>query len=204
MLQFSETLDSVLLVIYFHQIIQTSSNERRTVDGGWTGRYILPLQSGSSYPSLRGSEGVLDVDQRDALLLADDRSDRTGPAGQVLIGKFFRDGDPGLHEGIVSHFHVSVCQVYDQVGDLQVPVYQIVYIEVFVVISERIQQLLSHLDPAHVADELDDGEEGEVDIRSVGREGVVSRELDRDVWESLHVPEENVEDIDDDHDTDTD
>ena len=204
MLQFPETLDSVLLVIHFHQIIQTSSNERRTVDGCWTGRYILPLQSGSSDPSLRGSEGVLDVDQRDALLLADDRSDRTGSAGQVLIGKFFRDGDSGLHEGIVSHLHVSVCQVYDQVGDLQVPVYQIVYIEVFVVISERVQQLLSHLDPAHVADELDDGEEGEVDIRSVGREGVVSRELDGEVWESLHVPEEDDEDKEDDHDNDTD
>ena len=50
-------------------------------------------------------------------------------------------------------------------------VYQPVEFKVFVVVPEWVEERLCHLDPAHVAEELDDGEEGDVKVRGVALEG---------------------------------
>ena len=54
---------------------------------------------------------------------------------------------------------------------LEVSVDDVVDLKVLVVIAERVEQRLCHLDPAHVAEELDDGEEGDVKVRGVALEG---------------------------------
>ena len=54
---------------------------------------------------------------------------------------------------------------------LEVPVNDVVDLKVLVVVPKRIEQRLCHLNPAHVAEELDDGEEGDVNIWSVVLEG---------------------------------
>ena len=47
---------------------------------------------------------------------------------------------------------------------LQVPVYQPVHLEVIVILSEGIYQNLGDLEPAHVEEELQEGEDGNVEI----------------------------------------
>ena len=54
---------------------------------------------------------------------------------------------------------------------LEVPVNDVVDLKVLVVVPEWVEEHLCHLDPAHVAEELDDGEEGDVNIWSVVLEG---------------------------------
>ena len=44
------------------------------------------------------------------------------------------------------------------------PVYQPVKFKVFVVVSKGVDQLLSHLEEAHVEEELEDGEDGDVEV----------------------------------------
>ena len=52
-------------------------------------------------------------------------------------------------------------------GDLHVAVDEVVDLKVLVVIAKRVEQGLCNLDPAAVADELQDGEDGDVEVRGV-------------------------------------
>ena len=54
--------------------------------------------------------------------------------------------------------------------NLQVPVYQPVHLEVIIVLSKGIYQDLGHLEPAHVEEELQEGEDGNVEIHLVALE----------------------------------
>ena len=74
--------------------------------------------------------------------------------------------DPRLGEG-VNDLHLRVGVVDDDVGDLQVAVDEVVDLKVLVVVAERVEQGLRHLDPAAVADELQDGEDGDIEVRGV-------------------------------------
>ena len=51
--------------------------------------------------------------------------------------------------------------------DLEVPVNEVVDLEVLVIISPRVEKGFSNLDPPKVADEFDDGEDRKVDDRGV-------------------------------------
>ncbi len=79
------------------------------------------------------------------------------------------------------HLHFRV--VDDHVGDLEVPVDEVVDLEVLVVVAEGIEQRLRHLDPPLVADELEDGEEGHVDGRGVV--DVLAGDAEVDLWERV-------------------
>ena len=74
--------------------------------------------------------------------------------------------DAGLGEG-VDGLHRRVGVVHYDVGDLEVAVDQVVDLKVLVVIAKRVEQCLCHLDPAAVADELQDGEDGDVEVWGV-------------------------------------
>ena len=48
--------------------------------------------------------------------------------------------------------------------------------------------MVKYFDPAHVTDELDEGEEGNVNVRSVRYEGLLGGEGDSDMREGLCIP----------------
>ena len=52
-------------------------------------------------------------------------------------------------------------------SNLEVSINEVVDLKILVIITPRVEQGLSDLDPAKVADELEDGEVGEVDDRRV-------------------------------------
>ena len=56
--------------------------------------------------------------------------------------------------------------------NLEISVDEIIDLKVLIVIAPRIEQRLCHLDPTHVTDELQDGEDRNVDVRRVILEGV--------------------------------
>ena len=68
---------------------------------------------------------------------------------------------------------------------LEVPVNHVVDLEVLVVVAEGVEQRLRHLDPAHVAEQLYEGEEGEVEVGRVPVEGRRVRVADVEVREGL-------------------
>ena len=84
------------------------------------------------------------------LLVHFDTFDGAVPAvGNTLIGKFLRNRDARLQEGVVGHLKVRVRQVNNQIRDLQVSVNQIIYVKVFIIVSKRIQNGLCNLDRKH-------------------------------------------------------
>ena len=52
--------------------------------------------------------------------------------------------------------------------------------------------MVKYFDPAHVTDELDEGEEGNVNVRSVRYEGLLGGEGDSDMREGLCIPKHQV------------
>ena len=80
-----------------------------------------------------------------------DTLDGTVPAvGDTLIRKFLRNRDTRLQERIICHLKIRVCQVNNQIGDLQVSVNQIVYIKLLIIVSKWIENCLSNLNQKYV------------------------------------------------------
>ena len=52
-------------------------------------------------------------------------------------------------------------------GHLKVPVDQKVTLEVIIILAKRVDQSFGHLEPAHVEEELQEGEDGNVEIHLV-------------------------------------
>ena len=71
--------------------------------------------------------------------------------------------------------------------NLQVSIDEIINLKILFVISPRIEQRFSDLDPAHVADELEDSKNWNVDVRRVMQVGVVGREGDVEGGEGVGV-----------------
>ncbi len=61
---------------------------------------------------------------------------------------------------IIRTFPDLVHLVHDEVRDLQVPVYDPVCVKVVVVLPEGVDERLRHLEPPHVEEELEEGEDG--------------------------------------------
>ena len=71
--------------------------------------------------------------------------------------------------------------------NLEISVDEIVDLEVFVVIAPRIEKGLCNLNPTHVPDELEDGEDRNVDVRRVVLERVGRGEGDVEGREDVLV-----------------
>ena len=55
---------------------------------------------------------------------------------------------------------------------MKVPINEIVDLEVFIVVAPGIEKCFSHLDPAEVTDELDDGKDWNVHLWGVNKERI--------------------------------
>ena len=84
----------------------------------------------------------------------------------ALVRKLRGHLDPGLGKGI-DDLHLGVGVVDNDVGDLHVAVDEVVDLKVLVVVAERVEQGFCNLDPAAVTDELQDGEDGDVEVGCV-------------------------------------
>ena len=62
--------------------------------------------------------------------------------------------------------HLSMHVVRQHVGNVDVSVEDVVELEVVVILPEGIHQRLAHLQPAHVEQELQDGEDRHVDLET--------------------------------------
>ncbi len=71
------------------------------------------------------------------------------------------------------------------VRNLEVPINEIIDLEVLVIIPPGIEQGFSNLDPTKVSDELDEGEDGNVDHWRVEVERLVVRNADADLLEQV-------------------
>ena len=76
--------------------------------------------------------------------------------------------------GVIFKFHVRF-SIDHQVTDLEVPVNNVLDIKVIIAVSEGIDEILSHFEPAEVEDKLQGGEEWEVEVVDVV---VVSYQVD--------------------------
>ena len=74
-------------------------------------------------------------------------------------------------------------------SNLEVSVNEVVDLKVFIVIAPRIEERFRNLDPTHVTDELQDGEDRNVDIRRVVLERVDCGEGDVESREDFVIPE---------------
>ena len=73
-------------------------------------------------------------------------------------------------EGVLKHvfaFSILIVTLDHDVGYLHIPVDDVVDVEVFVVVSKRVDQGCSHMEPSTVEDELEDGEEWDDKILDV-------------------------------------
>ena len=71
--------------------------------------------------------------------------------------------------------------------NLEVSVNEIIDLEVFVVISPRVEQRLSHFDPSHVTDEFEDGKNRNVNVRRVTIERIRRRKRYVEVGKDIVV-----------------
>ena len=68
---------------------------------------------------------------------------------------------------------------------LKIPVNDIVAIKVLIIVTKRIEQSFSNLNPAHDAEEFHKGEEREVDVWCVVVKGLLTGVTERCIFETL-------------------
>ena len=66
--------------------------------------------------------------------------------------------------GVVSHLLLGLLALHHQQPHLEVPVNDVAEVEVIRVLAEGVDEILGHFESAKVEDELEGGEEGEVEV----------------------------------------
>ena len=62
--------------------------------------------------------------------------------------------------------------IHNEISYLQVPVNQPVHLEVIIIFTKWVYQSLRHLEPAHVEEELEEGEDWNIEVRHLRDLGV--------------------------------
>jgi hypothetical protein len=77
--------------------------------------------------------------------------------------------------------------INEHIENLEVSIDEIVNLEVLIIISPRVEQGLSHLDPSHVTDEFKDGKNRNVNVWRVTIKWIRGRKCDVEVGKDIVV-----------------